>query len=92
MKSCIFSIVPAIALFINRLKNLNNDYIRTAKGIEVANNAYGLKNYLEKYSLLEKRNAEEIILFEYYLVYAVSLGVNVKIENDIINKFIELQI
>lgn len=84
----IFSFVPTISLIINRLKNINNNYTRTIKGIEIANKAYGLKNYLGNYSLMKERNEEQIILFEYYLVYAVSLGINVKIEDEIINKFI----
>ena len=37
----------------------------------------------------DKRNNDELILWEYYLVYSVALGVNNKIENEIIEKYLQ---
>ena len=53
------------------------------------NKAYALKNYLKDYSLIKDRTEEELVLWEYYLVYAVVLGVNVKIEDKIIEKYVK---
>ena len=49
--------------------------------------ACALKNYLEDFSIMEERNEEELVMWEYYLVYAVALGVN-ETDDDIIEKYI----
>ena len=36
-----------------------------------------------------KKSQEELVLWEYYLIYAVALGVNVKIEDKIIEKYVK---
>lgn len=83
-----FSVIITLSLIIIQIRYFNKNYIRTAKGVEIVNKAYGLKNYLKKYSDIKNRNEKELILWEYYLIYAVALDVNIKIENEVINKFV----
>lgn len=73
---------------IDQIKYFRKNYIRTSKGTEVLNKAYALKNYLKDFSLIKKRNEEELILWEYYLIYAVILDVNVEIQDKLIEKYI----
>lgn len=47
-----------------------------------------IKIYLSKYSLIKNRTEKELILWEYYLIYAVVLNVNVKIKDEIIEKYV----
>lgn len=75
-------------MVIEQIIYFNKSYIRTIKGNELLNKAYALKNYLKDYSLIKNRTEEELILWEYYLVYAVILDVNVKIEDEIIKKYL----
>lgn len=86
----IFLIVVLISLYfvIEQIINFNKNYTRTIKGKILLNKAYALKNYLNKYSLIKDRTEKELILWEYYLIYAVVLNVNVKIEDEIIEKYV----
>ena len=77
----LFTIIEQIIYF-------KKDYKRTLKGNELLNKAYALKNYLKDFSIIKKRSKEELILWQYYLVYAVVLDVNIKIPDDIIDKYI----
>ena len=62
---------------------------RTIKGKELLTKAYALKNFLKDFSIIDKRTNDELILWEYYLIYSVVLGVNNKIENEIIEKYLQ---
>ena len=86
-----FSIFVLIALYIviDQIIYIHKNYRRTIKGKTLLNKAYALKNYLKDYSLIKDRTEEELVLWEYYLVYAVVLGVNVKIEDKIIEKYVK---
>lgn len=75
---------------IEQIIYFKKNYTRTIKGKTLLNKAYALKNYLNKYSLIKERTEEELILWEYYLIYAVVLNVNVKIEDKIIGKYINI--
>ncbi len=85
-----FAIFVLIALYIviDQIIYINKNYRRTIKGKTLLNKAYALKNYLKDYSLIKDRAEEELVLWEYYLVYAVVLGVNVKIEDKLIEKYL----
>lgn len=85
----LFTIFFTFQIFFSKIKNFNSNYSRTKLGYELVNKAYGLKNYLTEYSLLKEHNEEQLILWQYYLVYSVALDVNVKIENSIIEKFVK---
>lgn len=86
-----FSIFVLISLYvvISQIVNINKNYTRTIKGKQLLNKAYALKNYLKDYSLIKQRTEKELVLWEYYLVYAVALDVNEDIEDNIIQKYIK---
>lgn len=86
-----FGVLVLISLYIviDQIKYINKNYRRTIKGKKLLNKAYALKNYLKDYSLIKDRTEEELIMWEYYLVYAVVLGVNAKIEDQIIEKYLK---
>ena len=86
---CIVWTVIAIYLVIEQLVFINKNYRRTAKGTELLNKAYALKNYLKDYSIINERKEEEIVLWEYYLVYATLLNVNEEIQDEVIQKYIK---
>ncbi len=52
------------------------------------NKAYALKNYLKDYSLIREKTEEELVFWEYYLIYAVALDVNEKLVNSVIEKYL----
>ena len=85
---CITWTIIAIFLIIEKLIFINKNYIRTSKGTELLNKAYALKNYLKAYSLISERKENEIVLWEYYLIYATLLNVNVEIQDEVIKKYI----
>lgn len=67
----------------------NKEYYRTVEGKKLLNKAYALKNYLKDYSIMKYRSEDELILWEYYMVYAVVLDVNTKIENEVVEKYLQ---
>lgn len=89
---CIVWAIISIYKIIEEIIYINKNYKRTLKGNELLNKVYSLKNYLNDYSLIKNRKEEEIVLWEYYLVYAVVLDVNVKIQDEIIQKYIKEQL
>ena len=74
--------------FIDQLRYINKSYRRTIAGTELLNHAYALKNFLKDFSDIKHRKEEELVLWEYYLVYATALGVNVDINDKLINKYV----
>ena len=84
------SVVVAALKVIEELLYINKNYKRTSKGTELLNKAYALKNYLKDYSLIKEKNAKELALWENYLIYAVALDVNTKIEDEIIEKYVNI--
>lgn len=42
----------------------------------------GLKKFLEDFSVIETRTIEEIVLWEYYLIYAQAFGIATEIQNQ----------
>lgn len=83
------SVLIAIYTVIEQIININKNYRRTIKGKKLLNKAYALKNYLKQYSLIKTRTEKELVLWEYYLVYAVLLDVNVNLEDKIIEKYVK---
>lgn len=49
---------------------------------EIATNMAGLKKFLEDFSIIETKKVEEIILWEYYLIYAQAFGIATEIQNQ----------
>ena len=81
-------VLIGLYVIIEQIIHFNKNYTRTIKGKILLNKAYALKNYLSKYSLIKNRTEKELILWEYYLIYAVVLNVNVKIKDVIIEKYV----
>lgn len=63
---------------------LDDQYIRTKKGEEVANTLKGIKNYIKEYTLIKEKNIDYIHTLEDYIPYAISLD-----EADTIEEFIK---
>ena len=82
-------VLISLYIVIDQIINFNKGYRRTIKGKMLLNKAYALKNYLKDFSIIKKRTEKELVLWEYYLIYAVSLGVNVKIEDKLIEKYVK---
>jgi len=89
MLAMLLYLLVIFSIIITRIRCFKSDYIRSYKGNEAVTKAYGLYNYLKDYSLIKERTSEELILWEYYLVYAVSLGINDKVEDEFIMKFVD---
>lgn len=88
--TCIALGISFIAVYklIEQFIFIKKNYIRTNKGTDVLNKSYALKNFLEDFSDIKNKKEEELILWEYYLVYATSLGINVKINDKLIEKYV----
>lgn len=86
---CIVWAFISLYMIVDQLINFNKNYRRTIKGKELLTKAYALKNFLKDFSIIDKRTNDELILWEYYLIYSVVLGVNNKIENEIIEKYLQ---
>lgn len=72
--------VGAIIYILNYYtENNKNPLHRTAKGEEINLKLEGLKNYIKEYSLLDTRGADEIAIWEDYLIYSVMFGQNERI-------------
>lgn len=84
----VFVLISGYAV-IEQITFFKKNYRRTIKGKVLLNKAYALKNYLKDYSLMKNKSEKELVLWEYYLVYAVILDVNVKIEDKIIEKYVK---
>jgi uncharacterized membrane protein len=92
MVLCILSsfacVIVAIRFIIVSAK-YSHKYVLTAKGNKLRKEILGLKKYLKDYSLIKQRTAEEVKLWEYYLIYAVVTRENFKVEDKIIAKFVK---
>ena len=78
----VIPIIPAIIAIINVIlckkieKRLN---ILTQKGIDKQTEWKGLKTFMEEFSMLDKREVPELVVWEKYLVYATAMGVADKV-------------
>lgn len=77
-----------LGYFLINVKNITKNYRYTAKGRELVTKAYALKNYLEDFSMIRERKEEELALWEYYLIYAVALGVNEELDDVVMEKYV----
>ena len=87
MVASIISVFAFLYLLAREIIFFNKGYIRTSKGTDLLNKTHGLKNYLKDFSVINKRTENELILWEYYLIYAVILGVNEKIDDSVVEKY-----
>ncbi len=74
--------IPIILFIINAVlcgkiaKRLN---VLTQKGVELQEQWKGLKKYMEDFSMLDKREVPELVIWEKYLVYATAFGIADKV-------------
>lgn len=75
-------IIPIIIFIINAImcgkiaKKLN---VLTQKGVDMQEQWKGLKKYMEDFSMLDKREVPELVIWEKYLVYATAFGIADKV-------------
>ena len=78
----VIPIIPAIIAIINvilckKIEKMLN--ILTQKGIDKQTEWKGLKTFMEEFSMLDKREVPELVVWEKYLVYATAMGVADKV-------------
>lgn len=64
----------------------HRSYRRTKAGNVLLEQIMGLKNYLSDFSALSQSKLQEIVLREYYLVYAIVLEINKDIDDEVLLK------
>ena len=75
-------ILPIIVLIIDAImcgkiaKKLN---VLTQKGVDIQEQWKGLKKYMEDFSMLDRREVPELVIWEKYLVYATAFGIADKV-------------
>lgn len=70
-------------VYIIRYKNKNNSLKRTEKGEKLADEILGMKRFIHDFSMLNEVDKEAIGLWNDFLVYAIVLGENDKIIEEI---------
>ncbi len=68
---------------IYSMLSCKTNIIRTKKGNQILKNSLELKNFLTDFSNLEHSTWLEVYTRDYYLIYAVVLGINKKIPKEI---------
>lgn len=68
-----------------------DSYSRTEEGEKLNKKIEGLKQYIKDYSLLNKREQEDLILWEEYLIYSVIFDINSTTIVEEISKLIEIE-
>ena len=75
-------LIPVVIFIINAIlcgniaKKLN---VLTQKGVDMQEQWKGLKKYMEDFSMLDKRQVPELVIWEKYLVFATVFGVANKV-------------
>ena len=82
------AVFVSIFLTQKQIRHFNYSYIRTTKGVKLVNEAYALTNFLKDFTDIKNRVDDEVALWEYYLIYAVALGVNVTAGDEIMDKYV----
>ena len=78
----IFPVCYIIYLILYAFLSAKKPYHRTAKGNELNHQLEGLKNYLKEFSVLHKKDAAEVELWDDYLIYSVMFGHNKNIIDE----------
>lgn len=83
----ISTITSPIAVFNKYELDVDNPYKNTRLGNKEVRKLLGLKKYLKEFSMIDKKEIKEVIIWEDYLAYAYMFGINKKIFEE----FKELQ-
>ena len=79
----------SIYILITQIIYFNKKYERTIKGNKLLNKAYALRNYLNDFSRMKYKEEKDLILWDYYLIYSIILGVNKKLDDKLIEKYVK---
>lgn len=63
--------------------NKTTKLARTEEGNKITEYLFGLKNFIKDFTLLSEREKKELVLWDYFLVYAVVLEENKKVTQEI---------
>ena len=74
-----FTCIVTIINLIENSKILKNTNLYTQNGVDESAKWKGLKNYMENFSMIDKKELPEIVLWEEYLVYATAFGIADKV-------------
>ncbi len=77
----IFVFITILLLLNTIIFKKSNTHVFTKKGKEAYKKAYGLKSYIDDYSLMKERELESTILWDDYLTYAIAFGISNKVTN-----------
>ncbi len=78
-----------VSYFLYDTKKINNPYKRSNLGEEINQKLEGLKLFFQDFSLLDEKEAKELILWKDYLIYSVMFNQNKKIIEEYYNKYFE---
>lgn len=87
LKENIYAIIIILIISILNFITYRNSkkQVLTKSGKEEYRKVLGLKNYIKDYSIMEKRDMDEVVLWDDYLIYATAFG----IPNKVTDKFAE---
>ena len=75
----IASVIPSIVCAVYCFKIAHRYNTLTQKGTDEKEAWKGLKNFMEDFSMLDKKEVPELVLWEKYLVYATAFGISDKV-------------
>ena len=75
----IASVIPSIVCAVYCFKIAHKYNTLTQKGSDEKEAWKGLKNFMEDFSMLDKKEVPELVLWEKYLVYATAFGISDKV-------------
>lgn len=58
-------------------------YVKTQKGIALSEKLIGLKNYLEDFSSINEKEVNNIVLWDYYIIYAIIFDLKGNLDEDV---------
>lgn len=60
-----------------------NVYIKTKRGMDIYGKLQGLKSYITDFSMLNERSVKELILWDYYMIYAIIFDLKGKLNDEV---------
>ena len=84
--SLMFAVVVVFVIKESVFHNYNGMYTRTEKGKDMLKKIHELNKFLLAFGNFEQKNYKEVYTRDYYLIYAVVLGINKAIPEEIVSK------
>ena len=76
-------IIPFLILTIYSNKLYKRYHTLTQKGTDEKEAWNGLKNFMDDFSMMDKKEVPELVLWEHYLIYATAFGISDKVLKDL---------